>query len=80
MPVNAGEADYRKQAEIYGDYVQVCLESPACTQWINGGLVDKDSWLNEKGNRHPLLLDEQLKPKLAYWEIRARLLQFANSL
>ena len=80
MPVSASAEDLRIQAQIYGDYIQVCLESPACTQWINGGLVDSTSWLNANGNHHALLLDDSYNPKIAYHEIRARIKQFHDSL
>jgi endo-1,4-beta-xylanase len=40
------EDPYRAQAEFYGDLLEVCLESPACTGITFWGFTDAHSWMD----------------------------------
>ena len=63
-----------RQAEIYGDFVQACVDSGACSSILTWGFSDPYSWLldpaqNSLGGESPLPFDADFAPKEAYWSI-----------
>ncbi|CEL95576.1 unnamed protein product [Vitrella brassicaformis CCMP3155] len=64
-----------QQAEIYRQFMRVCLEEPNCTGFITWGFVDKSSWLNRGmySPDWPLLFDSSYKPKQSYLALREEL-------
>lgn len=69
-------------ASIYEDYLSVVLDEPAVIAVLTWGLSDRYTWISEFHPRsdgtpvRPLMLDEQLKRKLA-WNAIARALDKA---
>ena len=59
------------QAEIYANVVQACLDAPNCDTVTAWGLGDTYSWIpGFTGNPDwPLLFDENLQPKPAYYAV-----------
>ena len=59
------------QAEMYANVMRACLEAPNCDTFIAWGVSDQYSWIpGFTGNPDwPLLFDEQLNPKLAYFAV-----------
>lgn len=62
-----------RQAELYRQVAQVCLQHPGCTAFQTWGFTDKYSWVprftnGEKGGA--LLFDRQYHPKPAYEALR----------
>ncbi|HET7832315.1 MAG TPA: endo-1,4-beta-xylanase [Gallionella sp.] len=57
-----------KQARIYGDMLQVCLEEILCRSFTVWGASDRYSWVPEHfpGFDAALLFDRQFRPKPAY--------------
>lgn len=74
------EEKWAKQAKIYKDIVEACLESGVCKSILIWGLADKDSWLlrpefqNMGGGETPLIFDDDYNPKPAYFAIRDALM------
>ncbi|WP_238626264.1 endo-1,4-beta-xylanase [Aggregatilinea lenta] len=67
--VTSGDpADAERQAEIYAEMLQVCLEAPACTAFETWGFTDRYTWQGTQ--TAPLLFDAQYQPKLAYFALR----------
>jgi endo-1,4-beta-xylanase len=62
----------QKQAQVYGDWLDLCLRSSSCTSFSTWGVADPNSWLKVPGAA-PLLLDDAYQPKPAYWEMTQRL-------
>ena len=65
----ATDADLRRQAEIYRDIAQTCLQNPRCTAIQTWGFTDKYSWIgsHSHGTRGAaLLFDRDYRPKPAY--------------
>eukprot|EP00833_Pecoramyces_ruminatium_P013003 jgi/Orpsp1_1/1187035/evm.model.d7180000055002.1 len=60
------QENLEKQAEIFGVALKACLDSPNCTAFLTWGLADNQSW---RVGLHPLLLDDDLKPKPAYYTL-----------
>ncbi len=62
------------QAQEYAKIVGACLSVANCTEITLWGLSDRDSWLDSLGAfvapTRPLLFDEELSPKLAYYAVR----------
>lgn len=72
---DASYASLRWQAAIYGDYLDACLYSDNCHEFVVWGLYDAVSWLNTfpgRGVSMPLLFDVQGVAKLNYYELIAR--------
>lgn len=68
---DAGAERLREQARVYGELLQVCLESPHCTALTMWGFTDRSSWIPAfyKGFGHALPFDADLQPKPAYHEM-----------
>lgn len=70
------EEKWARQAQIYKDIVEACLESGVCKSITIWGISDKFSWLlqpefqNLGGGDAPLIFDESYNPKPAYYAIR----------
>lgn len=66
----------RLVADLYHDYLEVCLEQPAVTTVITWGLSDKYTWIAEQRPRddkqavRPLPLDASMAKKPAYETLR----------
>jgi endo-1,4-beta-xylanase len=61
-----------RQAKVYGDTLQLCLDSPSCTASVLWGFTDRHSWIPGafKGWGHALIFDESYAPKPAYDAMR----------
>ena len=57
------EAELERQAEIYGKYLQICLEEPNCTMFITWGFTNKYSWLKVANG---LPFDDEYNPTPAF--------------
>lgn len=59
------------QAEIYANVMRACLEAPNCDTFVVWGVSDQYSWIpGFTGNQDwPLLFDEDLNPKPAYFAV-----------
>lgn len=71
------EERYSKQAAIYKDMLQACLESGVCKSFSFWGIGDKYSWIETEKwySRYspdgiPTLFGDNLKPKPAYFAVR----------
>jgi endo-1,4-beta-xylanase len=74
LPVPAGAADLRKQAEIYAQIVRACL-TVGCASLTFWGFTDGRSWISETqaGFGAATLLDDQLRPKPAFGAVQSAL-------
>jgi endo-1,4-beta-xylanase len=77
---------WKKQAQVYKDVVEACVESAVCKSVTIWGVSDRFSWLlnpeiqqrfNLRGEA-PLIFDENYNPKPAYFAIRDALVQCAG--
>jgi endo-1,4-beta-xylanase len=73
LPVDATGAirsdDLQRQADVYRNALQACLQNPGCTAIQTWGFTDKYSWIcsHSHGARGgALLFDKTYKPKPAY--------------
>jgi endo-1,4-beta-xylanase len=70
---------FEVQAERYRRVVEVCLAVPSCDMIIVWGIGDQHTWLNwfdllSGPDPDPLLFDDFLRPKPAYFAVREALL------
>ncbi|KAJ7090062.1 hypothetical protein C8R43DRAFT_295090 [Mycena crocata] len=80
LPDNTTES-LRWQASIFGDILDSCLFSSNCNEFILWDNRDDESWLNgfpNTGTHQGTLFDTSGHPKLPYFEVLARLLNFAH--
>jgi endo-1,4-beta-xylanase len=58
----------QRQAQIYGDTLQLCIDSPSCTAFVLWGFTDRHSWIPGafKGWDDALIFDKAYTPKPAY--------------
>jgi endo-1,4-beta-xylanase len=78
LPVDAAgnllnPSDLSRQAEVYRQIAEACLQHPGCTALQTWGVTDKHSWIGwfthgTKGAA--LLFDRQYRPKPAYDAVR----------
>lgn len=76
VPINqfsgTKEEQLEAQAEMYRDFMKVCLEASNCNTLMTWGFTDRYTWLKGfTGGKDPLLFDESYRPKPAYfamWE------------
>jgi len=63
---------YERQAEIYRDMLEACLESAICKSFNLFGFTDDVSWLKNRGrlNANALPFDDKYTPKPAYFAMR----------
>jgi endo-1,4-beta-xylanase len=72
-----------REAQIYGDMMQACLESGVCDSFSTWGISDSTSWITcnydgcvEKNPAAaPLMFDVDFNPKPAYFAVRDALLK-----
>jgi endo-1,4-beta-xylanase len=66
-----------RQAAIYGESLQVCLDAENCTAFVVWGFTDRHSWIPSvfEGWGNALIFDDQYAPKPAYEELRKVLAQ-----
>ncbi|KAJ7273526.1 glycoside hydrolase superfamily [Mycena haematopus] len=80
LPDNTTES-VRWQASIFGDILDSCLFSANCNEFILWDPRDDESWLDtvtSTGVHMGTLFDSSGNPKLPYFEVLARLLNFAQ--
>ncbi|KAJ6623448.1 glycoside hydrolase superfamily [Mycena sp. CBHHK59/15] len=80
LPDNTTES-LRWQASIFGDILDTCLFSSNCNEFLVWDNRDDESWLdgfNTTGVHQGTLFDASGNPKLPYFEVLARLLNFAQ--
>jgi endo-1,4-beta-xylanase len=80
LPDNTTES-VRWQASIFGDILDTCLFSSNCNEFILWDPRDDESWLDtiaSDGVHMGTLFDLNGNPKLPYFEVLARLLNFAQ--
>ncbi|KAH9475719.1 Endo-1,4-beta-xylanase D [Psilocybe cubensis] len=65
----------RLQAAIWGDYLDACLYASNCNEFINWDPRDDMSWLGTSAAG--TLFDSSGNPKIAAYEVQARLQRFA---
>jgi endo-1,4-beta-xylanase len=83
LDVDISQPDYLTEAQrmelqayYYQGLAKVCLNAANCTGLSMWGVSDKYSWLNDSsfsssgGSAKPLLFDDQLKPKQAFYSLR----------
>ena len=58
------DEEAEEQAQLYGDLLQVCLDSDYCTNFETWGFTDLYTWLGE--DVHPLPFDASYETKPAY--------------
>jgi len=63
---NNTKEEFEKQADLYGVALRACLDSPNCNAFLIWGLADNLSW---KVGSYPDILDDDLKPKPAYYTL-----------
>lgn len=78
VPVAPGDSGALEwQAAEFGKVVSACLAVSGCTEITTWGLSDRDSWLDDLAifayPTRPLLFDENLQPKPAYFAVRTAL-------
>ena len=66
LPENPTEADFQLQGKCYAEILKHAIQSPAVKSFKTWGFTDKYSWKINGVESHPLLLDEEFKPKPAY--------------
>jgi endo-1,4-beta-xylanase len=57
------------QRRVYRDVVGACVAEPACHAVTVWGVTDAHSWIRDAGTEGPLLFDESLAPKPAYFGV-----------
>ncbi|TWT81020.1 Endo-1,4-beta-xylanase Z precursor [Planctomycetes bacterium CA13] len=63
---NPTEQDFALQGKYFAEILQHAIESPAVKSFKTWGFTDRYSWKADGKDGHPLMLDENLKPKPAY--------------
>lgn len=85
MDVKIGEGEradgLEPQAAVYRNVLQACIDAPNCDTFITWGVSDRYSWIpNFVGHDDwPLLFDEDLNPKPAYFAVAETLANAAES-
>ena len=66
------ENRFARQADIYGDMMEVCLSAQNCTSFVLWGFTDRHSWIPSSfwGWGSGLIFDEFYEPKPAYGALR----------
>ena len=84
-PGEADEQTLSQQADDYAQMLQTCLDHNACTAFITWGVSDKYTWLRGRNlgfyknpTVEPLLFDDNLEPKPAYYALLDVLKQHAS--
>jgi len=75
VPDPPNEDKLKRQAEVYRDVLQTCLDAQACTAFITWGFTDRHSWIPGffSGWGAALPFDETYQPKPAYDALRQAL-------
>ncbi|ORX63959.1 hypothetical protein BCR32DRAFT_330740 [Anaeromyces robustus] len=60
------EEEFALQAQLYGDGLRACLDSPYCTGFLIWGVGDSDSW---RTDGYPLIFNKDYTPKPAYYSL-----------
>jgi endo-1,4-beta-xylanase len=71
----ASDADLERQAKLYGDLLNLCLESRVCEAFVTWGFTDRYSWIPKtfSGFGAALPFDEEYAPKPAFRALADRL-------
>lgn len=74
---NTTAAKFVEQGEMYAQFLRACLQATNCEAFVVWGLSDKHSWIPLVTGQPdaPLLFDEQLQPKPAYFALLNVLMQ-----
>ena len=66
------QAKLERQAQVYGEFLDICLSSEHCTAFVLWGLTDRHSWIPgfRPGWGSALIFDESYQPKPAYEALR----------
>jgi endo-1,4-beta-xylanase len=66
------EAKLERQAQMYGEFLETCLEAENCTAFVLWGFTDRHSWIpgSNPGWGSALIFDESYQPKPAYEALR----------
>ncbi|MFN2110570.1 MAG: endo-1,4-beta-xylanase [Anaerolineae bacterium] len=72
LPDDASDALFQTQAEMYRDYLEVCLAAENCTAFVMWGFTDRYSWIPsfKPGFDHALIFDRNYRAKPAYFALR----------
>ncbi len=68
-----------RQNLLYSEMVKACLSAPNCTALSTWGISDQYSWMSDpiwggSPDTKPLLFDDKMQPKAAYYAVRDALL------
>ena len=68
IPEPATPEKLAKQAQIYRDMLEVCLDAKNCDAFVMWGVTDRHSWIPQvfDGEGSALLFDQDYQPKPAY--------------
>lgn len=66
LPPHPTRADFELQGESHAEILKHALQSPAVKSFTTWGFTDAAAWKADGVDGHPLMLDEQLRPKPAY--------------
>lgn len=77
IPLSATWQDYQRQAFVYKEILNICLDSPYCKGFQTWGYSDERSWIPKTypGFGDALLFDFNYMPKPAYCAVKERLSQ-----
>lgn len=66
------EAKLKRQAQMYGEFLETCLAAENCTAFVLWGFTDRHSWIPgfQPGWGSALIFDESYQPKPAYEALR----------
>ncbi len=72
LPANASDDLFTAQANMYREYLKVCLAETNCTALVMWGFTDRYSWIPDAnpGFDHALIFDKLYRPKPAYFALR----------
>lgn len=64
------------QADMYREFLEMCLDASNCKALLMWGFTDRHSWLTGfTGGKAPLIFDENYRPKPAYYAMMEALRQ-----
>ena len=66
LPPSPTRQDYELQGKYYAEILRHAIRSPAVKTFTTWGFTDRHSWKSNGVDGHPLMLDENLRPKPAY--------------
>jgi endo-1,4-beta-xylanase len=75
LPAGAAEEHLERQADLYRQLLEVCMQAENCTAFVMWGFTDRYSWIpnSYSGYDHALIFDKAYRPKPAYFSLRKAL-------